>query len=100
MKIKLEVDVEASEMRELVGLPDVSGLQSDVLKAVGSRVNAAAKSADPLALLKAMVPPGLQSVVDWPGLLQRAMQEGMAEVEIDPSNRKGAEPTGDGSTRD
>ncbi len=99
MKIKLEVDVEASEMRELVGLPDVSELQSDVLKAVGTRVNAAAKSADPFALLKAMVPAPLQSVVDWPLLLQRAMQEGAAEVEIDPTRKKSADPS-EGSARD
>ncbi|MEO0973044.1 MAG: hypothetical protein AAFX85_08100 [Pseudomonadota bacterium] len=99
MKIKLEVDVEASEMRELVGLPDVAGLQTDVLKAVGTRVDAAAKSADPLALLKAVGPQGLQSMVDWQQLLQRALQEGSAEVEVDPSRGK-SDPTGEGGARD
>ncbi|MEO0972913.1 MAG: hypothetical protein AAFX85_07435 [Pseudomonadota bacterium] len=88
MKIKLEVDVEAAEMRELLGLPDVTALQSDVLKAVGTRVNAAAKSADPLALMKAFVPQSLQSMVDWQAMLQRAMQEGSAEAEIDPRAKR------------
>jgi hypothetical protein len=81
MKIKLEVDVEASEMRELLGLPDVTGLQTDVLRAVQSRMVSAASAGDPLAIFKALVPSGLWSVTDWQSMLARALQEGSAEVD-------------------
>ncbi len=90
MKIKLEVDVEASEMREVLGLPDVSGLQNDVLKVVRTKVNQAATAGDPLALIRAIVPQGLLSMADWQGLLQRALQEGSAEVDVKTGERKGA----------
>jgi hypothetical protein len=91
MKIKLEVDVEASEMRELIGLPDVTGLQTDVLQAVRNKVVSAASSGDPLSLLKALVPPGLLSVADWQSMFTRALQEGVAEAEVkrqESGNRK------------
>lgn len=90
MKIKMEVDLEASEMRELLGLPDVKDLQSEVLKAVSGRVNAAARTADPLALMKAFVPQGLQSMADWQALWQRALQEGVAEGEVDARGARSA----------
>ena len=86
MKIKLEVDVEASEMREVLGLPDVSGLQTDVLEAVRSKVLSAATSGDPFSLLKAVIPPGLLSVADWQSMFARAMQEGLAEADVKPGS--------------
>lgn len=89
MKIKMEVDMEASEMREVLGLPDVKEFQSEVLKSVSTQVNAAARSADPLTLMKAFVPQGLQSMVDWQSMLQRAMQEGTAQTEVDTRSRHG-----------
>lgn len=90
MKIKIEVDVEPSEARELLGMPDVAGLQTDVLRAVRSRLVSAASSGDPLALVKALVPPGLLSVTDWQAMLARALQEGSAETELKPGAQKGA----------
>jgi hypothetical protein len=84
MKIKLEVDVEASEMREVLGLPDVAGLQNDVLEAMRSKLMSAASAGDPFSMMKALVPTGLFSLTEWQSMLARALQEGSAEMEVKP----------------
>lgn len=59
MKFKIEVDVTPEEFRSAMGLPDIAGLQSDVLKAVKSKMEQGVEGFDPASLLKGWLSQGL-----------------------------------------
>lgn len=60
MKIKLDIDCTPEELREFFGLPDVRGMQEQLLKEVEERMRAGLKALDPEAMLKAWLPAGMQ----------------------------------------
>lgn len=77
MKVRVELEVGAQELREFLGLPDVSGLQQDAIEALAKRLRSgAASSMDALAVLKSFVPEGLFSLTEWQRVIGRALQTG------------------------
>src|SRR5581483_7873928 len=44
MQIKIEIDVKPEELRRFLGLPDVAGLQEDIIQYLRDRLGAAAES--------------------------------------------------------
>ena len=58
MKIEIELDMTPEEARRLMGLPDVSGLQAEMLEEMKRRMKAAVDASDPEAMLKAWMPMG------------------------------------------
>jgi hypothetical protein len=78
MKIRLEVEVEPTELREFLGLPDVTDLQQDALDAIRTGLHSGAEGLDPVAILRSFVPTGLLSMDEWQGLLRRALESGQA----------------------
>jgi hypothetical protein len=60
MKINIELDMTPEEARRLMGLPDVTALQSEMLDEMRRRMKAALDTSDPQALLKAWMPLGGQ----------------------------------------
>jgi hypothetical protein len=56
MKINLELDMTPEEARRLMGLPDVSALQAEMLEEMRRRMKVAVDASDPQALLKAWMP--------------------------------------------
>jgi hypothetical protein len=52
MQIKIEIDLKPEELRRFLGLPDVSGLQEDILGFVRETVNVAGEL-DPTGLVEA-----------------------------------------------
>jgi hypothetical protein len=60
MKINIELDMTPEEARRLMGLPDVTALQSEMLEGMRRRMKAAVDTSDPQALLKAWMPLGAQ----------------------------------------
>ena len=60
MKINIELDMTPDEARRLMGLPDVSDLQAEMLEEMRRRMKAAVDTSDPQALLKAWMPLGAQ----------------------------------------
>lgn len=52
MQIKIEIDVKPEELRRFLGLPDVAGLQDDVVRFLREKVGAAGESFDPAAVLQ------------------------------------------------
>ncbi|WP_428309817.1 hypothetical protein [Hydrocarboniphaga sp.] len=52
MQIKIEIDVKPEELRRFLGLPDVAGLQDDVVRFLREKVGAASDSFDPAAVLQ------------------------------------------------
>lgn len=74
MKIRVEVEVGPKELREFLGLPDVSGLQQDAIEALSKKLASSKESLDPLALLRGIVPSGLLSIDEWQRMLLTAAQ--------------------------
>lgn len=60
MKIKLDIDCTPEELRGFFGLPDVRPMQEQLLKDVAERMRAGVKALDPEAMLKALLPAGMQ----------------------------------------
>ena len=52
MQIKIEIDVKPEELRRFLGLPDVAGLQEDLMSFVRDKLGAAAETLDPSAFVK------------------------------------------------
>ena len=60
MKINIELDMSPEEARRLMGLPDVTALQGELLEEMRKRMKAAVDTSDPEAMLRAWMPMGAQ----------------------------------------
>jgi len=96
MKIRIEVEVGPTELREFLGLPDVASVQQEALDAVVHKLRSGASSgADAVAILRGMMPEGLTSLSEWQRLIGRALQTGRpVTVETTVSPKR----DGDGGT--
>ncbi len=52
MQIKIEIDLKPEELRRILGLPDVTGLQDDVVRFLREKVAAAGETFDPTAVIQ------------------------------------------------
>lgn len=52
MQIKIEIDVKPEELRRFLGLPDVAGLQEDLVNFLREKLGAAAETFDPASFVK------------------------------------------------
>lgn len=52
MRIKIEIDLKPEELRRILGLPDVAGLQDDVIRFLRNKVSAAGENFDPSAVIQ------------------------------------------------
>ena len=69
MKINIELDMSPEEARRLMGLPDVSGLQAEMLEQMKARMHAAMDHSDPEAMLRAWMTVGAQGFEQFQKLL-------------------------------
>jgi len=60
MKVHVEVDMTPEEARRVMGLPDVSKLQEEMLRELQKRMKAALDTSDPEAMMRAWLPLGGQ----------------------------------------
>ncbi len=60
MKVNVEIDMTPEEARRLMGLPDVSRLQEEMVKEMQRRMMAALDTSDPEAMMRAWMPLGGQ----------------------------------------
>ncbi|MBL6750419.1 MAG: hypothetical protein ISP90_07840 [Nevskia sp.] len=52
MQIKIDIEVKPEELRRFLGLPDVAGLQEDIVHFLRDKVGAASESFDPASFVK------------------------------------------------
>ena len=52
MQIRIEIDVKPEELRRFLGLPDVAGLQEDLINFLRDKLGAAAETLDPSSFVK------------------------------------------------
>lgn len=60
MKITVDIDCTPEEARQLMGLPDVSGVQQEIVEEMRKRLLAGLEAMDPQTLLKSWVPAGAE----------------------------------------
>ena len=60
MKINIELDMSPEEARRLMGLPDVTALQNEMLDQMRKRMKTAVDTSDPEAMLRAWMPMGAE----------------------------------------
>lgn len=77
MKIRIELEVGPTELREFLGLPDVATVQQEALDAIAKKLRSgAATGSDAVALLRGVLPESLLSLGEWQRLIGRALQSG------------------------
>ncbi len=96
MKINIEIDVTPAELRHFLGLPDVAGLQEDMIDYVRTRVSRGADNFDPAELLR--------ETTDWGNktlqrILGMAASRLYAEEEDEPDAGTRQSKTGKSGTR-
>lgn len=52
MNFKIDVDMTPEELRKVLGLPDVSALQDEMIKKIREQMEAGVEGYDPLTLMK------------------------------------------------
>lgn len=90
MKIRIDIKVKPEEVRTLIGLPDVAGLQEDMIQYIREKMAAGVDGFEPLTLMKQMVPVSIQTAEG----LQKAFMKGFKrfagdeeEVEAEPKKK-------------
>lgn len=84
MKIHIQIDATPAEIRQFLGLPDVAGLQEDMIEYVRERVARGAENFDPAELLRETTGWGNRT-------LQRFL--GLAASRLNPEDASEAEPS-------
>ncbi|MES1943149.1 hypothetical protein PC39_03462 [Salinisphaera sp. PC39] len=94
MKINIEIDVTPAELRHFLGLPDVAGLQEDMIDYIRGRVSRGAEGFDPADLIR--------DTTEWGNkTLQRllSMAASRMNVEDDDEPADDGDEPGGGKTR-
>jgi len=83
MKATIEIDATPQEMRELLGLPEVQGLQKEAMEKIRDKMLAGIESNDMSELMKLYMPmPEQMSAVEG---LQKTMWDAMTKSMATPS---------------
>ena len=78
MKITVEIETTPEELRTFFGLPDVQGLQQEMMAQVTENMRAGVAGFDPVALMKPFLPPHLQTMEAFQKGFWEALSKGMA----------------------
>ncbi|NNF17299.1 MAG: hypothetical protein HKN70_11185 [Gammaproteobacteria bacterium] len=78
MKIRVEMQVTPKEFREALGLPDVAGIQKDVINAIQGKLAANMDEFDPVSLFRGFVSQGMVSAGDLQKVIERFANIGSA----------------------
>lgn len=84
MKINIEVDITAEEMRKLMGMPDVAAFQQDLLDGIQEKMEAGVEGYDPMSLYQPFVANAFASM----GAFQKFMSGAMKAYSEKQSNKE------------
>jgi uncharacterized protein DUF6489 len=90
MQIKIEIDVKPEELRRFLGLPDVAGLQEDIVHYLREKVEAASENFDPATFVKENLQT-LRNSGPWKKILSAAkvgVRIAEEEAAVSPAPRK------------
>ena len=75
MNFKIDVDITPEEMRKLLGLPDVSGFQDEMIQKIREQMEAGAEGYDPLTLMKPYMNSGIGSMEAFQKMMMGIMSQ-------------------------
>jgi hypothetical protein len=86
MKITVNVEATAQEMRDFLGLPNVQPLQEEMLATIRENMKKGVGGFDPLKLMQPLLPAQMQSIE----MLQKAFWDALANAggKTDVTTRK------------
>jgi hypothetical protein len=92
MKVTVNVEATAQEMREFLGLPNVQPLQDEMLQMIRDNMNKGVAGFDPLTLMKPLFPAQIQSMemlqkAFWDAFTQAGGQQGQEAPEKKPEKK-------------
>ena len=76
MKISVDIEATALEMREFLGLPNVQPLQEEMMKTMRDNMRKGVAGFDPASLMKPLFPAQMQSLE----MLQKAFWDNLAKA--------------------
>lgn len=85
MKITVNIDTNAKEMREFLGLPDVQPLHDEMMEKIRENMEKGMAGFDPLTLMKPLFPAPMQQSMEsiqkafWDAFTKAATQQGQDE---------------------
>ena len=79
MKVKMQVEVSPKELRDALGLPDVAGIQADVIKAIKQKLQANMDDFDPITLFRSFISQGMVSAGELQKVVERVTNLGRVE---------------------
>ena len=71
MKLKLEVDLTPKEFREAIGLPDVSGIQEEIIDTVRTKMAEGVDGFDMASMFKSFVSQGMVTAGEMQKIAER-----------------------------
>src|SRR5690348_16170864 len=86
MKVNIEFDMTPEEARRMMGLPDVTRVQDEMMKEFQARAKAAMDTSDPDAMLKAWLPMGAAPAFE---LFQKMLLDNARAVAADAKREPG-----------
>lgn len=92
MNIKIDIELTPQELRQFIGLPDVAGIQDDMIQFVREKVSKGVENVDVEALRQ-----GIQGTRAWKRLMA-VIGPVEPEVTVKRSPRKRSKPRSTGST--
>jgi hypothetical protein len=84
VKISVDIETNAQEMREFMGLPDVRPLQEEMMQTIKDSMQKGAAGFDPLSLMKPLFPAQMQSME----MLQKAFWDSFNKTATEENNKK------------
>ncbi|RAU17028.1 hypothetical protein DN062_15070 [Nitrincola tibetensis] len=75
MKFKIDIEMTPQELRDSLGLPDVSGFHEEMLQQIRDRMQAGVEGYDPLTLFKPFMATGVGSLEGFQRLLMNMMSQ-------------------------
>lgn len=92
MQIKIEIDLKPEELRRFLGLPDVAGLQEDVVQFLRDKIGSASENFDPASFVKDNLHT-LRNSRPWKKIMEAAKARAASlvpEPEAEPAPKKRA----------
>jgi hypothetical protein len=92
MQIKIEIDLKPEELRRFLGLPDVAGLQEDVIQFLRDKIGSASENFDPASFVKDNLHT-LRNSRPWKKIVEAAKARAASlvpEAEPEPAPKKRA----------
>jgi len=97
MKVKIDIEVKPDEIRTLIGLPDVQGIQDDLVEYIRGGMKKGVDTVEAVTMLRQFLPESLKTATALQQMFSKGLSkvlgeeiEADVEVEIEAKDSKSA----------